>query len=387
MRILIVGAGVAGLTLAALLQRQSSDVRPEVVVVERHRNPGHGATVGYALALWPHGTRVFHGLGIHHDFITHSEPMRRYVAQDGDGDVLTASPLPPSISAYGPVGLVPRSDLIGLLRSAADDATIRDGISIDALHSRGDRVEARLSDGTETNFDLVIGADGIRSRVRDLTWGAVPGHDTGWRCLVWWADRSLAGPGETIERYGTGSFLGTYPCRDRLCVIAGAPADVIDDTTPQEDRVNQVTDLLSQYAVPVDDLLAGLPRADGAGLVWRMADVRAPRWVRGRVALVGDAAAGFLPTAGIGASMALESAAVLADELSRTDTRYLPKALELYERRRRRRVEAAQTQSRRLARLMFLRSPVLSRLRNRAIRHTRMEQLVGPLITDLRRPI
>lgn len=66
--------------------------------------------------------------------------------------------------------------------------------------------------------------------------------------------------------------------------------------------------------------------------------------------------------------MALESAAVLADEISRTSTDYLPNALALYERRRRRRVEAAQAQSRRLARLMFLRSSTLCAVRNRMLR-------------------
>ncbi|MGH3382936.1 MAG: FAD-dependent oxidoreductase, partial [Nocardioidaceae bacterium] len=94
-----------------------------------------------------------------------------------------------------------------------------------------------------------------------------------------------------------------------------------------------------------------------------------------------------LPTAGIGASMALESAAVLADELSRTDVTYLPNALELYERRRRHRVEAAQTQSRRLARLMFLSSPRLASVRDLALRLASMEQMVGPLIKGLRQPI
>ena len=135
----------------------------------------------------------------------------------------------------------------------------------------------------------------------------------------------------------------------------------------------------------VEPLLADLPDSDL--YLWRMADVRARQWVRGRVVLVGDAAAAFLPTAGIGASMALESAAVLADELSRTSTQYLPDALALYERRRRRRVEATQNQSRRLARLMFLRSPRLCAVRNRALRFLTMEQLVGPLIADLHRPI
>jgi 2-polyprenyl-6-methoxyphenol hydroxylase-like FAD-dependent oxidoreductase len=379
MRILIVGAGVAGLTLAALLRRQGTTA----VVVDRR---GPGDDLGYALALWPHGTRVFHGLGIHDAFVARSEPMRRYVACGARGQVLTASPIPAGISAYGHVGLVPRAQLIGMLRDAGGGTTVREGVTVDALVPHHDRVDVGLSDGTRDTFDLVVGADGIGSRVRGLLLGEVPERDTGWGCLVWWAAADLAEPGEVTERYGVGSFLGTYPCRDRLCVIAGAPAGAFPADRPGARR-DRLAALLRAYRLPADAFLDGLPGGEAPRFLWRMADVRAPRWVDGRVALVGDAAAAFLPTAGIGASMALESAAVLADELSRTSARYLPQALRLYERRRRRRVEAAQTQSRRLAQLMFLRSPALSHVRNGALRFTRMEQLVRPLISDLRRPI
>jgi 2-polyprenyl-6-methoxyphenol hydroxylase-like FAD-dependent oxidoreductase len=85
--------------------------------------------------------------------------------------------------------------------------------------------------------------------------------------------------------------------------------------------------------------------------------------------------------------MALESAAVLADELSRTDSTYVTNALKLYGRRRRRRVEAAQNQSRLLARVMFVRSRRLAAIRNRALRFASMEQVVGPLIKELKNPI
>jgi 2-polyprenyl-6-methoxyphenol hydroxylase-like FAD-dependent oxidoreductase len=378
LRTLIVGAGVAGLTLAALLRRDGHDP----LVIDQ-RDPA--ADAGYALALWPHGTRVFHALGMHDAFVAQSEPMRRYVARGGDGRPLTASTMPDSIAAYGHLGLVPRADLVALLRQAAGErAVFCDGLSIDGLTQRADRVEVRLSDGRQQEFDLVVGADGVGSRVRELLLGYVPERDTGWGCVVWWADPALAEPGETTERYGTASFVGTYPCRDRLCVIAGMPVEALG--TDRRAWPDRLVNHLEANAMAVGPLLEDLPRDDCLQL-WRMADVRAPRWVQRRVVLVGDAATAFLPTAGIGASMALESAAVLADELSRTSTEYLPNALALYERRRRRRVETAQAQSRRLAQLMFLQSPTLCAMRNGLLRFATMEQLVGPLVSALRRPI
>ena len=74
MRTLIVGGGIAGLTLAGLMARQGQSP----VVIDRRPE---GAGVGYALALWPHGSRVFHALGIHEEFVAASQPMRTYAAE------------------------------------------------------------------------------------------------------------------------------------------------------------------------------------------------------------------------------------------------------------------------------------------------------------------
>ena len=199
LRILIVGAGVAGLTLAALLRRDGHDLR----VIDQ-RDPA--ADAGYAIALWPHGSRVFHALGLHDAFVAQSEPMRRYVARRGDGRALTASTMPDSLTAHGHLGLVPRADLVALLRQAAGERVVRDGLSIDELTQQADHVEVRLSDGRQGEFDLVVGADGVGSRVRELLLGPVPERDTGWGCVVWWTEPALAEPGETAERYGTASF-------------------------------------------------------------------------------------------------------------------------------------------------------------------------------------
>ncbi len=403
MRTLIVGAGISGLALAGLLARQGESP----VVIDRRRED---ADLGYGLALWPHGTRVFHALGIHDEFVARSEPMGSYVARSGSGHQLVSSPMPESVRRYGHLGIITRAELLDLLRASAGAAVsgprggldLRSGVSISALththtqshahthaqsraHSGGE-VEVDFDDGTSGRFDLVVGADGIHSRVRDLVVGRIPDRETGWGCYVWWADRHLVAGSETTEHWGAGSFLGTYPCRDRVCVILGAPVDVLRPDQPQG-RGQRVARLLEGFRVPVEDYLAGLPGDSDRLFLWPMADVRAPGWVHGRTALMGDAAAAFLPTAGIGASMALESAAVLADELSRTDPAYLPNALDLYERRRRSRVEAAQTQSRRLARVMFIRNRRLAAVRNRALAHARIEQMVGPLIKDLREPI
>ena len=380
MRVLIVGAGVAGLALAGLLARQGH----EPVLVDKRPET---ADPGYAIALWPQGTRVLHALGAHDAFVRRSEPMRRYCLQDASGQRIGSYDAHELTARFDPVGCIERAALLELIESASDGAIgLRHGLSVERLVQADAHVDVDFSDGSRGSFDLVVGADGMHSRVRELLAGRLAERDTGWGCFVWWGDAALVDRGVTSETWGAGRFLGLYPCRDRVCVIVGAPLDVLQPAQ-HEGRGDRLRRLLAPLGVPLDALFARAPRDSEALYLWPMADVRAPRWVHGRVALVGDAAAGFLPTAGIGASMALESAAVLADELSRSDAAHLPNALALYVKRRCPRVLAAQDQSRWLARAVFMRSPLLVSLRNRALRHVSLRRMVGPIYRQLTTPI
>lgn len=112
--------------------------------------------------------------------------------------------------------------------------------------------------------------------------------------------------------------------------------------------------------------------------LWKLTDCRAADCVIGRVGLVGDAAAGFLPTAGIGAGMAMESAGGLARILAQTRREAVANILSTYERRQRPRVEAAQGNSRQLARLMFRRNAVLALTRDLAVRVPPLGMVLGP---------
>ncbi|WP_432477615.1 FAD-dependent oxidoreductase [Nocardioides sp. GXQ0305] len=376
MRIVVAGAGVAGLTLAVLLRRQGH----EVVLVEQRES---AADPGYALALWPHGTRVLHAVGVHDQVVAASRPMGRYTARDGRGRVLTSSPLPQLLDEFGHVGIVSRGDLLRALESAVD-VPVRYGAGVRAVTQTAGSVRVALADGGVEDADLLVGADGIGSRVRGAVLGPVPQRDTGWACLVWWSDGDLGDPDETVERWGSGTFIGTYPCRERVCVIAGAPRGVLDGP----DRRRRAHRVLGAHGLDEVVWRDALDRGEDEDVhLWPMADVRAPAWVRGRTVLVGDAAAAFLPTAGIGASMALEGAAALADELSRTDARHLPSALRLYERRRRARTERAQRLSRRLARFMFVGSRQASAVRDVLLARTSIDTFVRPLVRDLQQPI
>jgi 2-polyprenyl-6-methoxyphenol hydroxylase-like FAD-dependent oxidoreductase len=117
-----------------------------------------------------------------------------------------------------------------------------------------------------------------------------------------------------------------------------------------------------------------------------MADRRCRRWFDHRIALCGDSAVAFMPTAGVGASCAMRAAAGLADELSRADAAAVPLAFERYEKRCRAFAERSQTESRRLARAMFVRRPVIARLRDQVVRRYPANRALREIVGSAHQP-
>jgi 2-polyprenyl-6-methoxyphenol hydroxylase-like FAD-dependent oxidoreductase len=367
------------MTLAALLDRLGLEVR----LVERASNFDHA---GYMLGLWPLGYRVLHGLSLYRPFADGCVEGRHYEVRDDDGDLVKHWTMDPIAERFGPNLSCTRPQLVKLLHGDLGSVDLRFGTSIDALEPKGDEVEALLDDGSRGRFDLVVGADGLHSRVRTLLFGEQPYYHTGWGGWVWWADLESV-PRETfVEHWGAGRFVGAYPTRAGAGIFAGAPTGD-DFENPGPGRRRRVRERLAGMGELVDRWLDAMPDDDTELFFWSLSDVRSAEWVRGRVVLLGDAAAAFLPTAGIGASMAMESAAVLADELSRTDARFVEHALSLYVKRRRSRVERIQDESRRLARTMFVKSATVAHIRDLVTRFYSLERLAGSIAEAFDEPI
>ncbi|MCA9756276.1 MAG: FAD-dependent monooxygenase [Candidatus Eisenbacteria bacterium] len=379
MRILIVGAGVAGMTLAALLRRQGLDP----TMVEKAPNLDHA---GYMLGLWPLGYRVLHGLSLYDRFAAESIPGNHYEVRSDDGSLVHNWSMEPISRKFGPNLSCTRPQLVRLLREELGDLDLRYGTGVSSIEQGNSDVLVEFTDGSSGEFDLVVGADGIHSQVRALVFGEAPTYDTGWGGWVWWASLETL-PKETfMEHWGAGRFVGAYPTHDGAGIFAGGPrGDGLEDPGPgRRDRIRAHFGGMGER---VDAWLEALPDDDKSLFYWKLRDIRSEEWTKGRVVLLGDAAAAFLPTAGIGASMAMESAAVLADELSRTDQTTLPHALSLYVKRRRDRVERIQDDSRHLARAMFVKSGTLAHIRDLITKHYSLEQLAKSIAKAFDEPI
>lgn len=364
---LVIGAGMAGLTLAARLCQQGR----APVIVERARY----FEGGYALGLYPLGSCVLHGLGTYEALVERALVLERYELASSSGQVLQSLDMSVLTGAVGPLLMVSRSDLLRLLETSCAEADLRRGVTVSSLVQRPDAVEVGFDDGTAGLFDVVVACDGADSSTRELIFGPMKGYDSGWTCWTWWADASRFEPTVAREWWGSGSIFGVYPAPGQVMCGAGGPGHVLCGDDVRSMLHHHLANLIEHNPVvgaAIDDL--------GEAYPWAMRDVRSDRWIDGRVALCGDAAVGFMPTAGVGASYAMRAAAGLADELSRADAASVPLALELYQKRCRSVIERGQTDSRRLARVMFVRHPQLAWARDRLTRRYPAERALGEVI-------
>ena len=374
MRTLVVGAGMAGLTLAGRLAQQG---RPPLVV-ERATETASG----YAIGLYPLGSSVLHGFGTYDQLVDRSLEVGRYELADGSDRTMQTMDMSVLTDAVGPMLMVPRAGLVDVLELSCHAVEIRRGVAVRSLAPHRDEVVATFDDGTDAAFDVVVGADGIASTTRDLGFGRADGFDSGWVLWTWWTAPDRFPPDTVREWWGDDFFFGVYPAPGHTMCAAGAPVTAWPGAVSEADLRTRLDPLIRRAPAVGAAVGDAVP-----GYRWPMRDVRARRWITGRIALCGDAAAGFLPTAGIGASMAMRAAAALADELSRTDASMVPLALDLYQQRCRATVERNQTESRRLARLMFLRYPGLARARDLAARRYPARRALDQIISSMRRPL
>jgi 2-polyprenyl-6-methoxyphenol hydroxylase-like FAD-dependent oxidoreductase len=351
MRIIIVGAGIGGLSAAIALRRQGH----QVVVVERapRLDP-----VGAGITLFANAMNGLGRLGVAEAVSTAGAPARHSAILTSEGRELTTLPADLLEGAIA----VHRGDLQAVLLEAA--GAVRLGAETTAIDQTRDGVVVKAADGTEERAELLIGADGLRSFVRGSVAPSAPryGRYTAWRGV----SPTAIEPGHLTESWGVGERFGLVDIGSRTYwfATANAPEGQTDD--PRE-RKAELMRRFANWHPPIAAVLDATP--DSAILrndVYYLDPLE--RWSDGRIVLIGDAAHATTPGIGQGAAQAIEDAVVLADELANHDA--LTEALARYETIRRPRAELTLKLSRRADRGAQLTNPVARQLRNLLVRHT-----------------
>ncbi|MBI1184474.1 NAD(P)-binding protein [bacterium] len=368
MNILIVGAGIAGLTCAGLLKKQGAKFK----IIERENQKIYN-TSGYMLGLLPLGGRVLTELDLIEKYVDASVEMSQYEIHKEDGTLNKAYSLDFINRQYGTYRGIGRVDLIHILADNIGYENIVFDTTISQITQTENGVELIYSNGKTDEFNLVIVADGIHSETRNLLWqpNEYEYYDTKWGGWVAWLPQTNLNAYK--EYWGSSSFMGLYPVKDKVGVFLGGPNEVTQKVGLKNFANEIKTEILPEFTL-LHDAINQLESSQNP-FYWEFHDCKTSEWRKGNVILLGDAACGFLPTAGVGASMAMDSAAALVDELSRTDKGHIDYGLDLYIKRQKKRVETAQKDSRNLGKMMFVKSRFVAGIRDYAVRFYSIEQL------------
>ncbi len=349
LEVVVVGGGIAGLSLALALRRRGH--RPTVV----ERAPGL-RDAGYMMDFFGPGFTAAERLELLPELARIHFPIDRlaFVDRDAERFALPYPLLRRRWFADRHFNFL-RGDLERVLyERIRDEVEVRFGSTVVAWEDGGDRLAVTLDDGTALEADALVGADGVHSALRERLFATDgPGalRRLGLRMAAW----VLADP-ELGERIGAsfqtltvpGRQVSVYPIRGgRLATFFLAE----DGRGPAPGSAPPAAVLAATYGDlgwVVPRLLAGLP-TDGSLLHDEVEQVELPRWTRGRVGLLGDAAGCVSPLAGEGASLAMAAGWVLAEELDRSPGD-VAAALERYADRVRPRVVREQASGRRIAR-------------------------------------
>ena len=312
-RILIVGAGIAGLAAARALR----DWGATIEIVERAPEP---SGEGQGIYIPANGYRALAALGLGAAVADRAVHIERQQFRDRRGRLLVEIDLADAWRGIGPCIALPRSALHGIL---LDGVPVRFGRTVRAI---GDSVT--FDDGTEGRYDLVVGADGVRSAVRRLVFGGAGCRPVGQHARRFVVDVPDAEPAWSAQ-LGRGTAFLSIPIGD------GAVYCYCDGPANAPDRA--LADLLDGYGEPVPTILRSLEAAGTAIQAGVIEEVVLPATSRGNVLLIGDAAHATSPNMAEGAAMAVEDALVLA-ELLATETSTAT-ALQRFEARRRPRTD------------------------------------------------
>jgi 2-polyprenyl-6-methoxyphenol hydroxylase-like FAD-dependent oxidoreductase len=380
MKAIVIGSGIGGLSAAIALRK----VGIEAVVFERARELRE---IGAGLSLMANATRALNGMGLAEALRGMGETIGVAEIRGWRGDLLSRVPawrITEKVGARS--AAVHRADLQAALVRELGDEGVRLGAACVGFEQEDGGVRAFFADGTEERADLLVGADGLRSTVRqNLLGDGSPRYAgyTAWRAVVS-PREGLVPAGEAVEVWGRGvRFIRAGIGRGRVywAVAKNAPEGERDG--PGGAAKATLLELCTGWLEPVEELISA---TDEVAILRTDIYDRDPvpeRWGRGRATLLGDAAHPMTPDLGQGACQAIEDAAALAGCLAERRNN-VEAALELYEARRARRTAAIVQGSRRMARIAQLQNPLACRLRDNALKvlpdrvqMRQLEEMVG----------
>lgn len=313
MKIAINGCGIGGPTLAYWLNEYGH----EPILFEKAPALREG---GYVIDFWGTGYDISEKMGVL-PALKEDAYMIESVQTVTSGGWTTSSmsTKPFHDLTHGRYMSIARSDLARHLFNACEGIETRFDTSIVDLEDQGDGISVRLSDGQEQKFDLVVGADGLHSKTRELVFGAeeqFENHIGFYVAAFVLNDYQPRDELTYISHSKPGRQIARVSLRDNQTLVLFTFAKGFLNQRPNDEACEKAM-LREIYNDMGWEANAILSRMDEVKHIYfdRVSQIRMPDWTKGRVALLGDAAACASLLAGEGTGLAMTEAYVLAGEL------------------------------------------------------------------------
>lgn len=312
-KVLVVGAGIAGLTLATALRRHG--IEADVVEIQHNvrQQPGVG------LSMQGNSLAALGRIGLAAAVLRHSIPGTYLNIRRPDGALLAHQPIMPMGGpGYPGTAGISRSRLHEVLLDAAVDAgaRLRLGTTFETLRDDGACASVAFTNGSSERYDLVVGADGLYSKVRAQLFPEVKPRYLGQ--AVWRAGVTRMPGNYTTELHLGGPFgvVGVCPVTEDFAYVYIVETSPAGTRYPEDQLARIMMDKLAAYSSPVlMHAAAQLPRSDSISLRPLKALLVDKDWYHGRIMIIGDAAHCGPPVLAQGAAMGIEDAVVLAETL------------------------------------------------------------------------
>ena len=362
MNVNIIGGGIGGLAAAVALQRRGFDAHVYEAAA-RLEPAGKGIWVPTNAML------VLDRLGLGGAVAERGVELKRIEVRDKRSGVLQAIDLGEVQAHFGRTTVsILRAELQAVLAEALRGGTLHLGKQCERVRSDENGAVALFEDGTEVSGDVLIGADGIRSVVRETVVPSVALRYAGQTCYLGLAEGKL--PPELARTVwevwgGKCRFGVSAVAEDRAYwfapITAPEGAEEVDDVTAY------LSDLYADFPAPIPDVIQRTPASEVIRI--DLHDfVPIKRWSKARVVLVGDAAHATTPNLGQGGAQAIEDAYVLAEALARETT--VEGAFAAYKRVRQPKAKRIVRTAWWLGQLAHAKAPWVKGLRNAALRLT-----------------
>ncbi|SDC20909.1 FAD-dependent oxidoreductase [Acinetobacter boissieri] len=344
-KIAVIGAGLGGAAVARLLQRSGFDV-------DVYEQASTFSRIGAGIHVGPNIMKIFREMGLEKELTELGAEPDQWISRHGQtADVLADA----NLQNYGATYItVHRGDMHALQIESLDQQKLHYGKRLEKVEQNSNDVTLTFIDGTAVTVDLVIGADGINSKIREILLGEEAPTYSGWvahralikgeklkkleaehqldDCVKWWyQDRHMMAYYTTKEK-------------DEYYYVTGVPHPPLD-TQGRSFLPSNHQEMLTAFEGAHPRIQAMIEASEDI-TIWPLNSRNPlPIWSTGRLVIIGDACHPMKPHMAQGAGMAIEDGAMLTRCLLKTGLDDYETAFKLYEHHRKARATRVQTVS------------------------------------------